>query len=146
MFCKRCGAEIQPGTRYCPQCGLATESHQTYDQPYRASYYATQTAAISNNNSNALLLEVILSLFGLFGIGWLVAGETTSGIILLVCSIVIYWPLMIFGTLLTFGFGLVCLGPLAIAAIIVNALVFNSILHRKSPRQPLPPMPPLPIY
>ena len=136
MLCKRCGAEIGQETRYCPKCGIET----------RAPLYVAQTPTISNNNSNALLLEVILSLFGIFGVGWLLAGETTMGIVLLVCSIVVYWPFMIFGTLLTFGLGLICLGPLAITAIIVNALVFNTILRRKAPQQPLPPMPPPPMY
>lgn len=135
----------QPYQRY-NQHDWYNQSDQSYHQQYRAPLYTTQTSGVSNNNSNALLLEVILSLFGIFGVGWLLAGETTTGIVLLVCSIVVYWPFMIFGTLLTFGLGLICLGPLAITAIIVNALVFNTILRRKRPQQPLPPMPPPPMY
>jgi TM2 domain-containing membrane protein YozV len=88
--------------------------------------------AQSDKKSAALIAEIILSLFGIFGVGWLIGGETTIGIILLVCSFLLYWPLVILGTLLTLGFGLVCLGPLAIGSIIVNALLLNSKLNHKT--------------
>ncbi len=80
----------------------------------------------------ALVAEIILSLFGVFGVGWLIGGETTIGIVLLVCSFVLYWPIMILGTLFTFGLGLICLGPLAIGSIILNALLLNNRLNRKA--------------
>jgi hypothetical protein len=97
---------------------------------------------------NALALEIILSLFGIFGIGWLAGGETTVGIILLICSFVVYLPILFLGTIFTFGLGLFCLGPLAIVAIIINAVLCNNILKRREPQllqvqvqqQPLPPM------
>jgi hypothetical protein len=95
----------------------------------------------------ALAAEIILSLFGVFGVGWLIGGETAIGIVLLVCSFVLYWPIMILGTLFTFGFGLICLGPLAIGSIILNALLLNNRLNRKatqyvmvqSQQMPMPP-------
>jgi hypothetical protein len=80
---------------------------------------------------SALVVEILLSLFGIFGIGWIIGGEITLGIILVVCSFFIYWPLMILGTALTEGLGLICLGPLAIAAIILNAVLLNTVLKRK---------------
>lgn len=85
-------------------------------------------------SENAVLLEVILSLFGVFGMGWLAGGETTVGIILLICSFVIYLPILFLGTIFTFGIGLLCLGPLAIVAIIINAILCNSMLKRKELR------------
>ncbi len=87
---------------------------------------------ISTKNNNALIVEIILSLFGLFGVGWLIAGETTIGTILLIGSIFIYWPIVILGTIFTFGLGLICLGPLAIGAIILNILLLNKGLDRQS--------------
>jgi hypothetical protein len=95
----------------------------------------------------ALAAEIILSLFGVFGVGWLIGGETAIGIVLLVCSFVLYWPVMILGTLFTFGLGLICLGPLAIGLIILNALLLNNRLNRKatqyvmvqSQQMPMPP-------
>lgn len=84
------------------------------------------------NKDGALAAEIILSLFGLFGVGWLLAGEKTVGIILLVCSIFIYWPIVVGGTIVSDGIGLICLGPMAIAAIIINALLLNRYCTRKA--------------
>jgi hypothetical protein len=87
------------------------------------------------NTDSALAVEIILSLFGLFGVGWLIGGETTIGIVLLVCSVLLYWPIIFGGTILTFGLGLICLGPLAIGAIILNALLLHHRLIRKMTQQ-----------
>jgi hypothetical protein len=100
-----------------------------------------------DKKDGALVAEIILSLFGVFGVGWLIGGETAIGIVLLVCSFVLYWPVMILGTLFTFGLGLICLGPLAIGSIILNALLLNNRLNRKatqyvmvqSQQMPMPP-------
>ena len=96
---------------------------------------------VSTKNNNALVVEIILSLFGLFGVGWLMAGETTIGTVLLVCSIFLYWPLLILGTIFTFGLGLICLGPLAIGAIILNILLLNKVLEQKSTQYVITPQP-----
>ncbi|MBV9231644.1 MAG: hypothetical protein JOZ18_20205 [Chloroflexi bacterium] len=116
--------------------------------PYQAipiNYPPASSFTVSNKNDSALIAEIILSLFGIFGVGWLMAGETTVGIILLVCSIVLYWPIVLVGTVATIGVGLICLGPLAIGAIILNALLLNNLLKRKAAQfvvMPPPPMPP----
>jgi hypothetical protein len=101
-----------------------------------------QSPLTSSKSDAALITEIILSLFGIFGVGWIMAGETTLGTILIVCSLFIYWPIMILGTAFTLGFGLLCLGPLAIAAIIINALLLNARLKRQSQRFFVPPPPP----
>jgi TM2 domain-containing membrane protein YozV len=93
---------------------------------------------------NTLNTEIILSLIGIFGIGWLMAGETGAGVFLLIGSILIYWPMMFLGTFLTDGLALFCLAPLAIGAIILNAVLLNSKLKRSimappQRRMPLPP-------
>ncbi len=85
----------------------------------------------STKNDTPLIIEVILSLFGIYGIGWLMAGETTTGVILLICSFVVYWPLLVLIAVFTFGFGLACDFPLAIAAIIINAVLLNKTLAKK---------------
>jgi predicted RNA-binding Zn-ribbon protein involved in translation (DUF1610 family) len=91
----------------------------------------TITGFTSASYEKALVVEFILSLLGIFGIGWLRAGETVVGLLLLACSILIYWPVMILGTLVTLGFGLMCLGPLAVSCVICNTLLFNLCLKRK---------------
>lgn len=86
----------------------------------------------TGKNEGALIAEILFSLFGIFGIGWLIGGETTTGIVLLICSFLLYWPIIFGGTIITFGLGLLCLGPIAIGAIILNAILLNSKLKRKA--------------
>jgi ABC-type antimicrobial peptide transport system permease subunit len=95
-------------------------------------------APTSETNSGALLVEIICSLFGVYGVGWRMAGEKTTGTILLICSFVLFWPLAIFIAIITIGFGIfLCNLPLAIIGIIINAVLLNNTLNRKTP---------LPIY
>ena len=86
-------------------------------------------------NTAALITEVILSLFSFYGVGWVMAGETTTGVILMVLSIVVFWPLAILIAIFTLGVGIfVCNLPLATAGIIVNALLLNKRLERQARR------------
>lgn len=141
-----------PGN-YMPPPQAAPQPQQVnYGYANPAPPYSTVNVVInnggggSNKNSAALVVEVIASLFGIYGIGWLMAGETTTGILLLIGSFVLYWPIFIVGSIITFGLGLVCLGPLGIAAIIINAILLNNTLNRKAaqvvivpPMQQMPP-------
>ena len=139
-----------------PQAGYMPPPQQPfgYAPPYtNPAMYPPGAINVTIVNSppgkkdGALAAEIILSLFGVFGVGWLIGGETAVGIVLLVCSFVLYWPIMILGTLFTFGLGLICLGPLAIGSIILNALLLNNRLNRKvaqyvmvqSQQMPMPP-------
>ncbi len=101
-------------------------------------------------NNGALVAEIILSLFGIYGVGWLIGGETTVGIVLLVCSFVIFLPFVILGTIFTLGLGVLCIGPLSIALIIINAVLLNKALNRKVAQQitiiQAQQMPPPPQY
>ncbi len=131
-----------PLQEYRPQ-----QQTYSYGQPYNAPQMY-QPAIVNVNivnpttsNSTPVLVEVLLSLFlGIFGVGWLMAGETTIGVTLLICSFLLYWPTLIFGTIFTFGLGLFCLGPLAIGAIILNAVLLNNRLKQKAVQfMPIPP-------
>lgn len=103
-----------------------------YQGPVQVNIIHNQPVA-SNTSSTPVLVEVLLSLFlGIYGVGWLMAGETTTGVILLICSFVLYWPILIIGVIFTLGLGLFCLGPLAIGAIILNAILLNNTLKRKA--------------
>ena len=124
-----------------PQAGYMPPPQQPfgYAPPYpNAAMYPPGTINVTIVNAppgkkdGALVAEILLSLFGIFGVGWLIGGETTVGVVLLICSFVIYWPIMILGTLFTLAFGLICLGPLAIGLIILNALLLNNTLNRKA--------------
>jgi hypothetical protein len=72
----------------------------------------------------AIITEVILDLFGIYGVGWLIAGETTVGIVLLVGSF-IWWPIAIVSTLFTLGFGLICVVPLNIAFLLLSVILLS---------------------
>ncbi|HEV2661712.1 MAG TPA: hypothetical protein VGU68_13980 [Ktedonobacteraceae bacterium] len=115
--------------------------HYTYAPPYNAGYAPGINVTVINNvptsgsSDSSLIVEIILSLFGIFGVGWLMAGETTVGVVLLICSFVLYWPIILMGTIFTLGFGLLCLGPMMIAAIIINAVFLNNALKRKRAQQ-----------
>jgi hypothetical protein len=130
-----------------PTSQTTSQSHAQFssnESGYIArSFHATHTINASamtdftstSSYDKALAVEFILSLFGIFGIGWLLAGETVIGFLLLICSVLIYWPIMILGTLLTLGFGLMCLGPLAVSCVICNTLLLNLCLKRKIARR-----------
>jgi hypothetical protein len=117
---------------------------QTYNTPPMYQQAPFNVTAFNMNNSMPLIVELILSIFlGIFGVGWLIAGEVVIGVILLVCSLFIYVPLLIisiFIAFFTFGFSLFCTGPLVIGAIVLNAILLNNRLKRKaSSYMPIPP-------
>jgi len=124
------------------------QQNYTYGQSYNAPPMYQQATfnvtVLNTNNSTPLIVELLLSIFlGIFGIGWLIAGEVAVGVILLVCSLFIYLPLLIisiFIAFFTFGLSLFCTGPLIIGAIILNAILLNNRLKRKaSSYMPIPP-------
>ena len=84
----------------------------------------------AHKSNTPVLVEVLLSLFlGIYGFGWLMAGETTTGIVLLICSFVIFWPIVFLSVVFTLGLGLFCVIPLEIGAVILNAVLLNSTLN-----------------
>ena len=130
---------------YAPQYGsIPPQQNYSYapqqafmpPQPYPPPYPPGVNVTVVNNankNTTPVLVEVLLSLFlGIYGVGWLMAGETTTGIVLLICSFVIYWPFVILLIVFTLGLGLFCVVPLGIGAVILNAVLLNSRLNRKA--------------
>lgn len=130
----------QPAPNYMPpQQGYMTPPPQQgyYGQqqnvpPMYQQGPAVNVTVVNNTTTKSntpVIVEVILSIFGIYGVGWLMAGETTIGLILLACSILIYWPVMVVMAIFTIG---ICDFPVAIAAIVVNAIVLNGALKRKA--------------
>jgi len=89
-------------------------------------------------NNGALLVEILLSLLGIYGVGWSMAGKKTTGTVLIICSVV-YWFLALRFIFLTLGFGILCLGPLSIVLIIVNAILLNTALKQQTTPKQWPP-------
>lgn len=86
-------------------------------------------AAPRSNSGVAIVLEVIAGLFGFFGIGWLISGYTTTGLLLLVGGII--WDVV--GGLLsvtTLGFGFLCMGVVNIIVVVVSAIALNNRVNR----------------
>ncbi len=70
----------------------------------------------------AIIVETILDLFGVYGVGWLIAGETTTGIILLVASF-FWWAIAALITIFTVGVGLICIFPLDLIFLLVSVIL-----------------------
>ncbi len=128
----------QPGYPPPQQGYMPPQQNYGYPQQQQPPMYPQQGVNVtvvnnaSTKNNTPLIIEILFSLFGIYGVGWLMAGETTTGVILLICSFVVYWPLLVLIAVFTFGFGLACDFPLAIAAIIVNAILLNGALNRRA--------------
>jgi len=161
MSCPYCGALTELGKASQPQSGYYQQQQQGYIPPQQPGYnpqqgyvppqqqgYAQQpnygqpyqqsgvNVTVVNNastpNNTPVIVELLLNIFlGIYGVGWLMAGETTTGVILLICGFV-DWIIIGALAVLTLGLGLVCWGPLVIAAWIVNAILLNKALKRKA--------------
>ncbi len=109
---------------------------QSYNTPpvYQSAVY--NVTVVNTTNNTPLIVELLLSIFlGIYGVGWLMAGEVAAGVILLICSLVVYLPLLlvsIFIAFFTFGFSLFCTGPMVIGAIVLNAILLNNRLKQKA--------------
>ncbi len=81
------------------------------------------------------IVEALLSLFlGIYGVGWLLAGEAPVGILLIIGSLLLYLPLVVVSFILaiaTVGLSLLCTGPLAIGAICLNLFLLHNRVKRK---------------
>ena len=86
------------------------------------------------NTSTPLLIEVLLSLFtGIFGVGWLLIGKKRTGTFLLATSLIFYLPLLILSyglAYFSYGLSILCTGPFAIAAILLNAFLLRKTMQR----------------
>jgi hypothetical protein len=96
-------------------------------QPARPiiTYQPVYVARPLKDRSIALILEILPGLFGIFGIGWIYAGNTTAGVIWLIS--VLAWD--VFAGLinvLTGGFGCFCTLPVGLALIAVSASALHS--------------------
>ncbi|WP_376795839.1 hypothetical protein [Thermogemmatispora sp.] len=90
-----------------------------------------------------LIVELLLSLLlNIYGIGWLMAGAPLAGVLLLVGSIVIAWPLL----LISLFFWPVCCGLklMLIVGLVINSVLLNNYLDRRAASRLLQVPPPLP--
>ena len=109
--------------------------------PDSATTFITRLPRFSQSNTTTpLIIEVLLSLFmGIFGVGWLLVGEKRTGTLLLVGSVIFYLPLLIISYALAYfslGLSVLCTGPVAVGAVLLNAFMLRKTILRKIPGQP----------
>ncbi|MBX5455914.1 MAG: hypothetical protein IRZ31_03355 [Thermogemmatispora sp.] len=132
-----------PGSRADPWPQQASLSPTPYSPPQQVNVMVVQP----QKEVAPLIVELLLSLLlNIYGIGWLMVGETLPGVLLLVGSIVVLWPLL----LVSLIFWPVCCGfkLLLIVGLVINSVLLNNYLDRLAARRlmpvPPPPMPPPP--
>lgn len=139
----RSQSEYPSPSTYPSQSGYPAQSGYPPQQSYMPPAYPPIAVNVNvvtpmpitsgNTNPGAVVAEVLLNLFlGIYGVGWMMAGETTTGVIMLIASLVLYWPIVILGSIFTFGLGLLCIVPLAIGGVILNGVLLNNALKRKA--------------
>lgn len=126
MICQKCGAAVDEGAAFCPSCGTAlqTQAQQTTTASSSIGAGASAMPGVKSK-STALILEVVAGLFGFLGIGWIYAGETQKGIVILVGNLVVQLLVLIF----TVFFGVICTIPLSAG---ISAYLLNEHI-KKSP-------------
>jgi hypothetical protein len=149
--CERCGKDLPDNITFCPVCGTLIPSARsaiyqplrstTSAQPGMSTFNSTAfgnayTRVRSTKNNTPLVVEILLNLFlSLYGVGWLMAGERVIGVLLLIGSLLVYWPALILGIIFTSGLGIFSFGALALGLIILNAVLLNNYLNRKAARR-----------
>jgi hypothetical protein len=106
-----------------PQYTPPPQPVQPYQQPVQGTYYAGgASSGLSSYAANppikdanlAMLIEIVLGIFGFLGVGHILAGRVVPGIVLLVSwwiAIALGWTVGVLIAVLTLGLGL-CLAPI----------------------------------
>jgi hypothetical protein len=84
---------------------------------------------VQQPSSGPVIAEAILGFFTIFGVGWLAAGKTSTGAILLGLS-VLWWITIAVVAVLTLGFGLCLIVPLNILFVVLSAVNLSNALKR----------------
>lgn len=92
-------------------------AHTSQVQQQILASSSSYTSSSRTPNTGLVFIEILLSIFGIFGIGWCLAGRWTLGIVLIMCSVLIYWPLVV----IPFLNG----GGSCIIAFVIAAIIFN---------------------
>jgi hypothetical protein len=96
----------------------------------RAALVATAAAPQPRRKSTTpLVVEAILAFFGIYGVGWIMAGKRGTGTILLILSV--FWLISAAtGTVLTFGSGIFFFGPANLVFLIISVYLLLAAMRR----------------
>ncbi len=102
--CPNCGREVSLNSQFCPYCGAA----QTKTPSTNADPSQTRSVIVQYKSPGvAVVLALILGVFGLMGIGHIYVGKVSKGLSLLIIGGILgilTWGSFITG-FVTFGFG-----------------------------------------
>ena len=126
QICQQCGRLPAYRTAVCPSCGTRlslpwpSQSHGPHTfTPVPLVVLPPQSPA-----SIPFIIELLLNVLGVYGVGWLMLGNIVGGLTLLLGSLIL-WPVVALLSIFTMGLGLVCLAPLAFGAMIGNLLLLQ---------------------
>lgn len=76
------------------------------------------------DKSTAFILEILLGLFGISGIGWIYAGQTGTGIAFLI-GMLVWMGIAAAVGIVTVGIGCVCTVPINLAIVGISTMMLN---------------------
>lgn len=125
-------------TAVCPSCGarLALPWQSQSSGPPNIAPFPPIVLPSQSPNYSPLTVELLLNFLGMYGVGWLMLGNIAEGLTLLIGSILL-WPVVALLSIFTMGLGLVCLGPLALGAMIGNMLVLQRAIRPDAFEKPM---------
>jgi hypothetical protein len=95
-------------------------------QAVAGAYVAPQARP---QNTTPVIVEAILAFFGVYGVGWLIAGETSIGVALLIAGFV--WDAIFVAAAFTV-LGLCCVVPLQLIFVALSAFQLNNRLRMRA--------------
>lgn len=121
IYAQQAPPQVQPPyPAYPPQASYPPKVPYAV-MPYQQQAYPPQGR---RPDGAALVAEAALALFGIYGVGWLMSGKTTAGILLMAGGI-LWIILVIVGSILTGGIGACCLVPLHMGAIATSTILLS---------------------
>ncbi len=133
QLCPRCGRLPAYLTSVCPSCGmqlaLPWPGQSSGPNPWGA--YPPFVMVPQPPNYTPLIVELLLNFIGIYGVGWLILGNLTGGLVLLVASLLL-WPVVALLAIFTLGLGVICLGPVAIVMMVINLVLLGQAIKRRA--------------
>ncbi len=114
-----------PAPEYAAPAQPLAPSGYVAPQPVAGAYVAPQ---VRPRDTTPVIVEAILAFFGFYGIGWLISGETTTGVILLIAGFV--WDAIFIAAAFTV-IGLCCVVPLQLIFVALSAFQLNNRLRMR---------------
>jgi len=109
------GRGLMPGRPSTPLVPQAPPPYPPYGPP-----------GMGRPDNSAIAIEALCAFFGIYGIGWLMAGRTTTGILLVLAGLA--WDTIGLGLILT-GVGACCFLPLHAVFITLSTVLLSNYIR-----------------